>query len=144
MQHRNVLTSLLFLLATLSVVSALRTFTVNVGNVGTVKTIGLGVYWDSACTNKTSAIQWGTLYPNMTVSETLYIKNLGSVAAQLNFNCSNWNPSNCPAYISLAWNYNGGLLSSNQADQVILSLTVSANCTGITSFSFTITFWTSG
>ena len=32
-------------------------------NVGTVKAVGIGVYWDTGLTNRTTTINWGTLDP---------------------------------------------------------------------------------
>ena len=37
-----------------------------ISNMGYVKAIGVGVYWDQNCTNAVSAIDWGILEPGST------------------------------------------------------------------------------
>jgi hypothetical protein len=109
-----------------------------ISNVGSVKAIGVGVYWDQNCTSAVSAIDWGILEPGSTKNVTLYIKNEGNTAISLSMTTSNWNPSNAFDYISLNWNYNGRVIKMSQVLQIMLTLSVSASIKGITSFSFDI------
>ena len=41
------------------------------GNQGTVNPVGVGVYWETACTTKVTAIDWGFLEPGATKSVTI-------------------------------------------------------------------------
>jgi hypothetical protein len=109
-----------------------------------VKGIGVGIYWNSACTNQTSSINWGLLDPGSNKTVTLYIKNEGNTAATLSKTTQDWNPSTASNYITLNWNYGGQTLNVNQVLQVKLTLVVSATISGITSFSFNITITASG
>jgi hypothetical protein len=115
-----------------------------ISNTGLVKGIGVGIYWNSACTNQTSSINWGLLDPGSNKTVTLYIRNEGNTAATLSKATQNWNPSTASSYMTLNWNYGGQTLSVSQVLQVKLTLVVSSTISGITSFGFDITITASG
>jgi len=115
-----------------------------ISNTGSVKAIGVGVYWDQATTNAVSSINWGTLDPGSIKNVTVYIKNTGNAPARLLLTTSNWSPSNASSYMVLSWNYGGQTLSAGEVMKVILTLSVSTNITGIASFSFDITITSEG
>jgi len=115
-----------------------------VSNTGTVKAVGVGVYWDQALTNPVSSINWGTLEPGSSVNKTVFIRNEGNTGATLSMTTSNWNPSGASSYMTLSWNYGGQTLSAGQVVQVRFTLSVSSSITGITGFSFDITIAASG
>ena len=115
-----------------------------VSSNGSVKGVGVGVYWNQACTNATSSISWGILDPGSNVNKTIYIRNEGNTAATLSMTTSNWNPANASSYMTLSWNYGGQTLNINQVVQVKLTLAVSASVSGITNFSFDITITATG
>jgi hypothetical protein len=125
---------------TLSLVQTNRT----ISNSGVVKGIGVGVYWDSACTNRTSSISWGVLDPGSDKTVTVYVRNEGNSVATLSKATQNWNPSTASSSMTLNWNYAGQTLSVNQVLQMKLTLVVSATVSGITSFSFDITIIATG
>jgi hypothetical protein len=108
-------------------------------NSGNVTAVGVGVYWDSSCTNETSTINWGTLAPNSTKSVTLYIKNNGTVGVALSMATSGWNPAGAASYLSLSWNCTSYSLYHGNVVAAYLTLSVSPSVSGITSFSFDIT-----
>jgi len=111
---------------------------VRINNQGTVKALGVGVYWDSNCTNPVSLINWGTVEPGSTNNVTVYVRNEGNTAANISMTTENWNPTNAPNYLTLNWNYNGQQLNPSEAVQITLSLIVSSNVQGIENFSFDI------
>ena len=125
---------------TLSLVQTSRT----ISNVGLMKGIGVGVYWNSACTNRTSSIDWGLLDPGSDKIVTVYVRNEGNAVVTLSKATQNWNPSTASSYITLNWNYAGQTLSVNQVLQIKLTLVVSQTISGITSFSFDITITATG
>ena len=125
------------------VLSAVQT-SKTVSNTGTVKAIGVGVYWDNQCTNPLSSISWGTLEPGSSTNVTCYIRNEGNSPSNLTMTKSNWNPANASNYITLNWNYGGQTINSGSVIQVVFTLSVSASIQGITSFSFDITIIGSG
>ncbi len=117
---------------------------VTVPSTGTVKAIGVGVYWDSGCTSQVTSIDWGTVEPGATKSVIVFIKNEGSAPATLSLETENWNPSTASSYISLSWDYAGTVVDVDDVVQVLLSLSVSDTIVGITSFSFDIVIIGSG
>jgi len=113
-------------------------------NAGSIKGIGVGVYWDSACTNQTSSINWGLLDPGSSKTVAIYVRNEGNAVATLSKTVQNWNPSNAQSYVTLNWNYASQTLSVNQVLQVGLILVVSPGVSGITNFSFDVTIIATG
>ena len=111
---------------------------VTLPNLGTVKAIGVGVYWDSGCTNSVTSTNWGTVEPGSTNDVTVYIKNEGTAGETLSSTAENWSPSTASMYMSLSWDYGGQVIDVGEVVPVTLSLSVSASVTGITSFSFDI------
>jgi len=111
---------------------------VTLPNLGTVKAIGVGVYWDSGCSNSVTSVNWGTVEPGSTNDVTVYIKNEGNTAATLSSTTENWDPSIASTYMSLTWDYGGQVIDVGEVVQVTLSLTVSDTIEGVTSFSFDI------
>ena len=61
------------------VAAAVRSRTIS--NAGSVKAIGVGVYWDQACTSTVSSIDWGIMEPSGNVNKTVYIRNEGNALA---------------------------------------------------------------
>ncbi len=111
---------------------------ITVSSGGSVKGIGVGIYWDSACADKVSSIDWGLLDPDSSKTVTVYIRNEGNSVITLSKSTQNWNPSAASSYMTLNWNYKGQTLSVNQVLQIALTLVVSPDILEITSFSFDI------
>lgn len=111
---------------------------------GSVKGVGVGIYWDNTCTNTASSINWGVLDPGSNKTVTVYIRNEGNAVATLSETTQNWNPSSASNYLTLKWNYAGQTMSVNQVLQVKLTLTVSPTISQITGFSFDITIIAAG
>jgi hypothetical protein len=111
---------------------------VTLPNLGTVKAMGVGVYWDSDCSNTVTSVNWGTVAPGSTNDVTVFIKNEGDVAETLSSTAENWNPSTASMYMSLSWDYAGQVIVVDGVIEVKLSLSVSSAIEGITSFSFDI------
>lgn len=121
-------------------VAALLSASQTMTNAGTVTGKGVGVFWDSAGTNKTTLIGWGTLSPGDTKSCLVYVKNVGYDPVTLSMATSAWVPSNASSSISLVWNCTGYVLPLHNAFVACnLVLNVSSSTTGITDFSFNIT-----
>lgn len=110
----------------------------NVGSVGTVNTVGVGVYWDSGFASKVNMIDWGTLMPGTQKSHVVYIRNEGNLPITLSQTVSNWNPVAAASYMSLSWSYNGQTIYPGGAISVTLTLSVNSGITGISQFSFDI------
>lgn len=123
------------------VASVLSTLTTNrtIPSSGSVKAVGVGVYSDNSCTNAISSIDWGMLEPGAAKNFTIYIKNEGNTAVTLSMKTGNWNPPSASTHIMLKWNREAYTLSAGSVISAVLTLSVSSNISGITSFNFEIT-----
>lgn len=115
-----------------------------VSNAGSVKAVGVGVYWDQACTSPVASIDWGFLEPASNKSVTVYVRNEGNVVASLAISASAWNPASASNYMTLSWDYAGQTLSVSEIFEVTFTLSVSATVEGVTSFSFDILITATG
>ena len=118
---------------------ALLTIQKNIQGSGSVKGVGLGVYWDLQCKNATSSIDFGLLDPGSYKDFTLYLKNEGNTVLTLNMTSKNWNPIEAANYMSLTWNREGQQVSPDQVISFVITLSVSSNIQDISSFSLDIT-----
>ena len=117
---------------------------ISLSNLGTVKAIGVRVYWDSSCGDPVGSIDWDLVEPGATKNTTVYIKNEGSAPVTLSLATDNWSPPHAPDHISLTWDYGDQIINLDAVIQVTLSLSVSATIEGITTFSFDIVIIGSG
>jgi len=111
----------------------------NILNQGQMKKVKVSVYWDSACTNATTSIDWGTLTPGTANSKTFYVRNEGNMPLMLSITILNWNPSNASNCLSLTWDLQGQTINSASTKTATLTLTATADATDIASFSFDVT-----
>jgi hypothetical protein len=128
----------LILLCLLAGVTLAVTFNSSIKNYGTLKYVGVSVYWDNACTNQVTSIPWGTITLGAQVDNTLYVKNVGNAAGTLSMNYGNFTPTVAASYLALTWNCSSYVLPSNSVTCAKLILTVQPNITGVTDFSFDI------
>jgi hypothetical protein len=115
-----------------------ETTTKTIANVGSLKTIGIGAYWDTGLTNRVNEIEWGMLEPGNQKSFLIYLHNEGNSAVTLSKSTSNWNPSVASSYLTLSWDYNGQTIQAGETLQVMFTLSVSVGITGVTDFGFDI------
>jgi hypothetical protein len=122
------------------VVSALGVLvaTRTISNYGNVSAVGVGVYWDSSCTNMVLSIDWGALEPGASVDKTIYIKNEGSLAVLLSMTTEDWSPASASSYMTLSWTRESYVLNSGSVVQAVLTLSVSSGVSEITDFGFDI------
>jgi len=116
----------------------------SIGNQGTVKATGVGVYLDPSCNNATSLIDWGIIEPNSAKNITLYIRNEGNIAVTLLLSADNWAPLNASNYMTLSWDYAGQPIDPQDVVQITLTLSISPDIEGITEFSFDVIINTIG
>jgi len=133
-----ILFTIVFILACSALAYALLRTVTNIPSVGIVKTVGVEAYWDAACTNRVTEINWGLVEPNSTTNATIFLKNPGNAPITLGLSTENWNPSSASDYIALSWDYAGQTIDPGAVIQVNLVLSVSSNITAITSFRFDI------
>lgn len=119
-------------------VTALLTTRKTISGSGFIKGVAIGVYWDLECTNVTSSLTFGMLEPGSSKTFTLYLKNEGNSALTLNMTSKNWNPANATDYMTLTWNREGQLISLDEVLNFTITLSVSEDITGISTYSFDI------
>jgi len=109
-----------------------------VSNIGSIKTINVGVYKESQCLNPLTSIDWGILEPSETKAYSCFVRNEANVPVVLNLTTEEWIPVNASEFIFLSWNYALDMLGVNEVRNVVFSLSVSPDIEGITNFSFDI------
>jgi len=117
---------------------------ITIAKAGSVEGIGVGIYWDQACTNRTLSLDWGFVEAGSNDTLTVYIRNEGSSEVSLWLTTSNWTPFASFDYMSLNWNYSGQVVSVGQVIPLEITLTVNPAITGITIFTFDTTITATG
>jgi hypothetical protein len=107
-------------------------------NTGTIRGLGVEVYWDPLGVSKVTTIDWGTLSPGDFRGTTIYIKNVQNTNCTLSFNTTAWNPVNASKYLLLSWNYTGAVLQPSKYVVVQIRLLVDTAIKDVHSFTFTI------
>lgn len=139
-----VLASVLAFVAGSAITFALLQWTRRIPSMATLKTVGVGVYEDPACTVEVTQIDWGILEPGDTATFDAYIKNLSNVPITLTMRTEDWSPAKASDFISVSWDYDGTKIPVDSSIPVTLTLDVDAATSGIESFSFTIVIIGSG
>jgi hypothetical protein len=126
--------AVLTMTSVLALLSSSRTLSTS----GTIRTVNVGVYYDSACTQPASSLSWGNVTPGTSTVDTVYVRNEGAVTMTLNMTSNAWTPSNCTTYMTLTWDEENASVTVGNHVQADLNLTVSPSITGIGAFSFNI------
>lgn len=106
---------------------------------GTINTVNVEAYSDSACTQPVTALNVGNVNPGSSVTQTVYIKNSGTIPVRLSMAASGWSPTGASSYLSLSWNRANYLLNAGASVSATLTLTVAADTGSLTTFSCTVT-----
>jgi hypothetical protein len=128
--------ALLFLLASVSL--AQQTFQEEVASSGTIRTIGVTLFWENACTNQVTSVSWGTITPGVLVDKYVYVRNDGTTTAMLSMSCNNWVPATAASYMVFSWNCSNYALLRSAITCAKLTLTVQPDIIGVADFSFMI------
>lgn len=111
-------------------------------NVSAVVPVGVGVYWDSGCTDAVEKIGWGVLSPDSISSVDIHVRNEEEETVLFLFlNTTSWNPPETSLFMTLSWNYGREEIVANDTLLLRLTLSVSSDITGITEFGFYITIF---
>jgi hypothetical protein len=129
------ITALALTLTTAAVLNTNQTLPLN----GTINTVNLAVYSDSACTQTVTALTAANLNPGGTTTQNLYVKNTGNVPETLTMTTNNWTPTNASSSLTLTWNRQNTVLNADASIQATLTLTAAANTGTLTTFSCDVT-----
>jgi hypothetical protein len=113
-------------------------FSTTIGSRGTVRTLGVGVYWDEICSNSVSYIDWGIVDPGSQENVAVYVRNEGNVPASILLDTVDWDPPKASSYITLSWDYSGQLVEPDDSIRVTLTLLISPSIQNVASFDFDI------
>ena len=105
---------------------------------GMVVAVNVGVYSDAGCTLNLTSIDWGSVYPGGSVPRTIYVKNTGNAPITLSISTTSWNPTVAAGQINVAWDKENTVLNAGQSTSATLTLSVSQNVSGVTSFNMNI------
>ena len=144
--HRSQILMIYVLVASVLVASTFAVITIqkNVPGEGSIKGVGLDIYWDPQCTDETSSIDFGLLEAGSYKDFTLYLESQGNTDLTLSMTAQDWNPTEASNYLSLTWNREGQKISPDQVMSFVLRLSVSPNIQDISSFSLLITIYGTG
>lgn len=131
---------LLAVLVNLFVVICLRGENVIFNAVAVESTANIGVYWDKECKRRVSSIDWGVLSPGQTKNITVYVRNEGADFILLTEIVTDWNPSVCSQYLHLLFSCQNRKIEAGKVVAVTEILSVSPLVTGVSNFTFSITF----
>jgi len=142
-QHRNSIKFAtaaipLILLCLIVGLTLAQTFQRSINSYGTLKFIGVNVYWNNACTSEVTSIPWGNVTPGASFDNVVYVKNVGTTAETLSMSYGNFTPTVAASYLTLTWNCSGYVLATNAVTCAKITLAVQPNATGLTDFSFGI------
>ena len=126
----------LLMATTTGVLSANQT----IPSSGTITTINMDAFSDSACTQQCTQIDFGTLNPGGVSTQTLYVKNTGTTSIVLSLDADNWNPVEAGLWLSVSWDREDQVLSAGDSILATLSLSVDKNIEVIEYFDFNVIF----
>jgi hypothetical protein len=129
------ITSVLLTIAVLAALSDSTTIPVD----GTINTVNVEAYSDSSCTQPVTTISLDNVSPGGSVSETIYIKNSGSVPVTLTMDTSGWSPVGASSYLTLSWNRQNDELAAGASVSATFTLTAESDTGSLTAFSCSMT-----
>jgi hypothetical protein len=114
----------------------------SLAQANSVQGVGVGIYWDQACINRTLSLSWGTIAAGSRNNLTVYVRNEGNSPVSLLLSTADWTPSIATSYMYLNWNYTNKVLKTDEVIPIELTLTVNTAIDGITDFSLKTTITT--
>lgn len=103
-----------------------------------MESLNVKAYNDESCTLECTQITWGTIAPGGQTSKTVYVKNTGTVSANLNMTTSGLTPPEAAGLIWVEWDSEGEVLTADSVHTATLTLHVDASLTDVTNFSVNI------
>jgi hypothetical protein len=140
-REKNILGAAVAIIATVIIAAAIivYSFTLTIPSAGTIRTVGVGFYWDAAATHNVTSVPWGMVNPGGTYGVTVFAKNTQDTNITLSMNTTSWTPASATKYLTFSWNYTSGrVIVPAQVIPIEFQLAIAANVTGITNFSFNV------
>jgi len=105
---------------------------------GTITSMNVELFNNNDCTQSCNNINWGTLTPGDSITQTIYIKNSGNKPTTLFLTTENWTPTIANTHLSLSWDKENTNLNLDQIIQASLTLTADLDIDSVTDFDFDI------
>jgi hypothetical protein len=118
--------------------AGLLTTTQTLSSTGTITSVNLGVYSNSACTIPLTTINWGSVTPGSQATQTIYIKNTGNVAETLTMASNSWSPSNAGSYLTITWSPAQSNLAAGASTSATITLSASSGASALSTFNVNI------
>ena len=77
---------------------------------GTIQGEGVDLFYDSACTDNVTLLDWGDVIPGTETVWVLYLKNVGNVNGTFYVYTGNWSSPIADQYLTFSWNYTAGMI----------------------------------
>jgi hypothetical protein len=103
-----------------------------------VVSANMGVFSNSGCTTSLSTINWGSIIPGQNTTQTIYLKNNGTLTLTLDMSTSNWSPAAANNYIAITWHPTSTTLAPGTSTSATITLSVSSEIADITNFNVQI------
>lgn len=109
-----------------------------ISSKGTIKAINVLVFWDEACTELCTDVDWGALEPGDMVTKIVYVLNDGNTALTLTIYAENWQPPEAEQYLTFTGIPDVDLIETQAVVRVTFMLSVDSAIENVDSFSFNI------
>ena len=105
-------------------------------SLGTIKTIGVEIYWDLDGENRRENLTWNEIQIQKLegdevqmnqVNTTVYVKSVSNFRVTLNMFLTDWNPVEISDYLTISWDYNGTILNPGEIIPVTMTLSASSS-----------------
>ena len=128
----------LTILTSSTIISGVVISSQSISSGGTITSMNVEIFNNNDCTQACNNINWGTLIPGDSITQTIYIKNSGNKPTTLFLTTENWTPTNASTYLSLSWDKENVNLDPDQVTLASLTLTVELDIDSITDFDLDI------
>ncbi|MCW3997514.1 MAG: hypothetical protein NWF10_02975 [Candidatus Bathyarchaeota archaeon] len=128
----------LTILTSSTIISASVLSTRSISSGGAITSLNVEIYANIECTQTCSNINWGTVSPGESITQTIYIKNSSNKPITLYMNTENWIPTSANTYMDLTWDKEGAILDTDQVTPASLTLITSSDTGSLTDFNFDI------
>jgi len=128
----------LTIISSSTIISGVVISSQSISSGGTITSINVEIFNNNNCTQSCNNINWGTLIPGESITQTIYIKNSGNKPITLSITSENWTPANAITYLDLTWDKENSNLNPDQVVPASLTLSASLDIDSIEDFNFDI------
>ena len=144
MKRKTLIAVAATIIAAVLVTAVVMYYVLRIRGHGVIKVVGIEAYADEACTKVCSEVDWGLIAPSEVKEVTIYLRNTGNAPVNLTMITENWSPMRASEFMTLSWDYDGTLVGVGGVHAVTLALSVDANISDISEFSFDIVITAAG